>query len=83
MQEIKESILTIEQQKKVTMTGVSSVDGFSETLIELTVNGKHVRIAGSRLKVLAFSEGSGNFAASGEISSVRYGTKSGLKSLLR
>lgn len=81
--EIKQSTLTIEQQKKLTMTGVSSVDAFSETAITLTVNGMRVQIYGNRLKVLAFSEGSGNFAASGEISSVRYGAKGGFKKLFK
>lgn len=83
MQEIKASILTIEQQKKITMTGVSSVDAFSESAILLTVNGKRVQISGSRLRVLSFSEGSGNFTASGEVVSVRYGAKGGLKKLFK
>ncbi len=83
MQEIKTSILTIEQQKRISMTGVSSVDAFSETEIVLTVNGTRVHITGAHLKVLAFSEGTGNFAASGEIVSVRYGNKNSLKKLFR
>lgn len=74
-EEIKESILTIEQQKKIAMSGVSSVDAFSENSILLTVNGKRVKIEGNKLKVLSFSEGSGNFAASGEVSSVKYGAQ--------
>ncbi len=74
-EEIKESILTIEQQKKVTMSGVSSVDAFSENTILLSVNGKRVKIEGSKLKVISFSEGSGNFIASGEVSCVKYGAQ--------
>ncbi len=77
MQEVKQSVLTIEQQQKLTMTGVSSVDSFSESAISLTVNGKRVQIAGARLKVLAFSEGTGNFAASGEVYSVKFGGAKG------
>ncbi len=71
------SVLTIEQQKKITMTGVDSVDGFSESEIKLTVNGKRVTISGAGLKVLAFSKGSGNFSASGEVSAVKYGGAKG------
>jgi hypothetical protein len=71
------SILTIEQQKKITMTGVDSVDAFSDSEIKLTVNGKKVFIAGAQLKVLAFSKGSGNFSATGEVSSVKYGGAKG------
>ncbi len=81
-EEIKESVLTIEQQKKVTMSGVSSVDSFSESLILLTVNGKRVRIEGTKLKVLSFSEGSGNFVASGEVTLVKYGMQGKLFSRL-
>lgn len=71
------SVLTIEQQKKISLTGVGSVDGFSETEIRLTVNGKKLKIFGSHLKVLAFSQGSGNFAASGEITALKFGARKG------
>ncbi len=73
MQTEKSNILTIEQQKTISMTGVSSVDAFSENQIRLTVNGRRVTIDGSHLKVLAFSEGSGNFSARGEVNSVKFG----------
>ena len=81
-EDIKESILTIEQQKKVTMSGVASVDSFSESVIVLTVNGKKVKIEGNKLKVLAFSEGTGNFAASGEVTLVKFGTQGKVMSRL-
>ncbi len=83
MQEIKQSVLTIEQPGKLTMSGVTSVDNFGPTSIVLTVQGKRVTIAGAGLKVLSFSEGSGNFSASGEVRSVRYGAKNALGKLFR
>lgn len=67
------SILTLEQRKKITLTAVESVDSFSEERITLTVGGQKVTIDGARLKILAFSQGSGSFSASGEVRSVRYG----------
>ena len=70
--ETKQSTLTLENRCKLTLTGVERVDGFSERLISLTVNGRRVRIEGSKLKVLAFSEGSGNFSASGSVDSIRF-----------
>ncbi len=70
--EIRQSILTLENQSKITMTGVERVDSFSDRMITLTVNGRKVRIEGSKLRVLAFSEGSGNFSASGTVDGVRY-----------
>ena len=72
-----QSILTIEQRKKISMTCVESVDAFSETRITLTVGGQRVTIDGARLKILAFSQGSGNFSASGEVRSLRYGAGKG------
>lgn len=77
------SILTVEQQKKISMTCVESVDSFSEERIALTVGGKKVLIDGARLKILSFSQGSGSFAASGEVRSVRYGGKGGFRSLFK
>ena len=72
-----QSVLTIEQQKKITMTGVESVDAFSDNAISLTVNGKKIQIVGSGLKVLSFSKGSGNFSASGLVTSVKFGGAKG------
>ena len=69
--ETRQSVLTLENQSKISMTGVERVDAFSERLIQLTVNGKKVRIEGSKLRVLAFSEGSGNFSASGYVDAIR------------
>ena len=84
MTENVQSILTIEQRKKITMTGVESVDAFSDGAISLTVGGKKVLITGAGLKILAFSKGNGNFSATGEVSSVKYGgVKGGLKRLLK
>ncbi len=82
-EEVKESVLTVEQQKKITMSGVSGVDSFSETCILLTVNGKRVKIEGNKLKVISFSEGSGNFAASGEVTLIRYGAAGKLSRLFK
>ena len=70
--ETKQSILTLENQCKLTLTGVERVDSFSDRLIALTVNGKRVRIEGSKLKVLSFSEGSGNFSASVSVDGIRF-----------
>ena len=84
-QAAKQSVLTIENRAKLSMTGVDSVDAFSESAIQLTVGGVRVQIAGTHLKVLAFSQGTGAFSASGEISSLKYGAEKGrfLRRLLR
>lgn len=73
MQDNLISILTVEQGKRFTLTLVDSVDSFSDSCIALTVQGKKVVVAGTHLKILSFSKGNGNFSASGEVSSVKYG----------
>ena len=77
MQNQVNSILTVEQQKNISLTGVESVDAFSDSEIRLTVAGKKMRITGAGLKVLSFSKGSGAFSAIGEVSLIRYGGAKG------
>ena len=77
MQNETNSVLTVEQQKKISLTGVESVDAFSDTEIRLTVAGKKMRITGTGLKVLSFSKGSGAFSAIGVVSLIRYGGAKG------
>ncbi len=74
-QQTEQSVITIEQRKKIRVTGVESVDSFSESCVALTVEGRKLRIAGNQLKIVAFSKENGNFAAIGEISGIRYGAK--------
>lgn len=84
MQELSgNSILTVETGGKITVTGVTSVDAFSDALITITVGGKRVKIEGERLKIITFSQGSGNFVASGEVRSVKYGAKLSAARLFR
>lgn len=77
------SILSIEQRKKISLTSVESVDAFSENRILLTVCGTRVTIDGKKLKILAFSQGSGAFSAVGEVNAVRYGGTRGKWSLFK
>lgn len=62
----------IEQQKKITMTNVESVDSFSTQQITLTVEGGRAIIAGDSLKIVNFSKTNGNFAAEGKITGLKY-----------
>ena len=75
MEDAKLQTALIEQQKKITMTGVESVDAFSDRQIALTLdNGKAV-IAGENLKIINFAKSTGNFSAVGKISGVRFVSK--------
>ena len=65
----------IEQQKKITMTGVESVDSFTEKQITLSVCGGRAVIAGEGLKIVSFSQSGGGFCATGKICGVQFTEK--------
>ncbi len=67
--------LLIEECKKISATGIDSVDGFTHSQIILSYSGGRIIVAGSSLKIVAFSKGSGAFAATGEITGVKYAGK--------
>ena len=79
MQEILHS-LTVEQRKNISISGVESVKSFSSTRIELVLSGSNLRltVTGENLKIRGFSKTGGNFTATGNVESVKYG--GGLKS---
>lgn len=74
--EIVPHTLSIEQCKKITATGIDSVDGFMPQQIVLTYAGGKITVTGNNLKIINFSKSTGAFAASGDISGVKYGAKS-------
>lgn len=59
--------LLLEEQRKISLTQVSSVDGFNEEILRLTIKNKKVVIKGSGLKIAQFDKGNGNFIAEGNI----------------
>lgn len=72
MDETRLMTALIEQQKKITVTGVESVDSFSPQQITITLEGGRAQISGEGLKITDFSKTSGKFAAVGEIAGVRF-----------
>lgn len=72
MDEKKTETLTVEQQKRLNMTGVVSVDGFSERAVHATLGAGRMLISGENLKVLAFSKTTGNLSVDGRIDSVKF-----------
>ena len=73
MSEERNSTLTLEDRRKISLTGVESVDAFSDNCIRLTVNGVKLTVTGSKFQLLAFSEGNGSFSAVGVVDALRYG----------
>ncbi len=83
MEQNAKNVLTLEARRKLTMTNVESVDSFSDSVIVLTVEGQKVTISGSKLKILSFSQGGGNFSASGEVNIIKYSSGKRLSKLLK
>ena len=65
--------LILESRKRLTMTNVEAVNGFTDTFLNLTVNGKNVKIVGSKLKITAYNKNTGNLTCDGEINEIKYG----------
>jgi hypothetical protein len=78
-----EHILTIESLKRLTATGILSVDSFSASQLILSYSGGRIVVSGSQMKITAFSKSSGTFSASGNFSGVKYGGGGLRQKLLR
>lgn len=66
--------LLIEGRKRLQMTAVDSVEGFSEQTLKLIVKGSRVIITGKNIKITAFNKQSGNLSADGDFSDIKFGT---------
>ncbi|MGN0814084.1 MAG: YabP/YqfC family sporulation protein [Candidatus Coproplasma sp.] len=72
MESSEQHILTVENCKKITATGIVSVDSFSPTRLTVTYSGGRISVEGAGMKITAFSKSTGSFCACGEINSVKY-----------
>ena len=70
--QILNSSLNLDNRKRLTLTGVSSVDGFSEQFIKLTVGLDKLLVTGEGLKITAFNKANGNFICDGRINEIKY-----------
>ena len=66
------TLFTVAGQRKLTLSGATSVDGFSDTEITISLPDGRLIVAGERLKIINFSEENGSFTAEGKILSVRF-----------
>lgn len=73
----------IEARKKMTVTGVTDVDGFDEELIKITLNGKKLIVKGKNLHIENLDTAGQNLTVAGEVSSLEYVNSSGEKSFIR
>ncbi len=65
----------IEGRKKLSMTKVETVDGFTEQCLKLTVGGNKVTIMGEGIKITAFNKSTGTLNADGIFSEIKYNNK--------
>ncbi|MBR5899906.1 MAG: YabP/YqfC family sporulation protein [Clostridia bacterium] len=64
--------LILEGRKILNMTGVSSVDGFSEQCVKLTVSDSKAQILGEGLKITTYNKQDGNLIVEGKIDEIKY-----------
>ncbi|MBO4251982.1 MAG: hypothetical protein J5911_04920 [Clostridia bacterium] len=67
--------LEIIGRKRLAMSGVDAVDGFSEQVLNLTVLGNKVKISGEKIKITAFNKATGTLVADGVFNEIKYNAK--------
>ncbi|MDY6367914.1 MAG: YabP/YqfC family sporulation protein [Clostridia bacterium] len=73
MPEMELEKLLLEGRRRLQMTAVEAVEGFSEQSLRLLVKGNKVLITGRGIKITAFNKQSGNLAAEGEFNEIKFG----------
>lgn len=62
-------------RRRLAMSLVESVDGFSEQRLELTIAGSKVKILGEKIKVTSYNKATGSLTADGFFSEIKYDVK--------
>ena len=65
-------VINLESRKKLNVTGVNSVDGFSEQCLKLSVADGRVVILGENIKITSFNKANGNLSADGSFNEIKY-----------
>ncbi len=73
--QIEQDLLTLNDRKLLTMTGVTSVDGFSELYLKLTLSNDKVLITGENIKISSYNKANGNLVADGTFNEIKYSFK--------
>ena len=74
--ETRESMLTLENRKKLSLGGVDSVEGYGPQYIKLTSGGIKMTVLGNNIKITSFNKSSGTLTADGVFSEIKYLGKS-------
>jgi len=68
-----ENRLTLDGRKKLTITSVDEVLGFSDKELKLSVSGSRLTVLGNDIKISAFNKEGGFFTAEGEFCEIKFG----------
>lgn len=74
-EERKPHSLTLDNRNKCQMSGVTKVVSATQTCITLQTTMGALCINGTNLKLTAYSESNGNLSIQGEVSALKYGSK--------
>lgn len=64
--------VTLDGRKKLQMTSVEEVDGFTEQTLKLTVAGVRVIVVGENIKITSYNKATGVLSAEGLINEIKY-----------
>ncbi len=67
--------LVLDGRKRLSMTGVDAVDGFSNEYLKLTVYGNKVNVVGENIKITAYNKATGSLTADGNFFEIKYNKK--------
>ena len=67
--------LLLENKKRLSMTGVTNVDGFSEQSLKLTVRQERVVVTGDNIKITSYNKETGALIAEGDFFEIKYSAK--------
>lgn len=71
---INEKII-LENRKAISITGVESVESFSEQSLKLVVLGSKLTICGENIKISSYNKETGVMTADGEFNEIKYSHK--------
>lgn len=67
--------IQLDARRKLAITGVLSVDGFSEQVLNLTVSGNKLKITGENIKISSYNKSTGTLTADGDFYEIKYSIK--------
>ena len=69
--------LCLDGRKKLSMSGVETVDSFSDKMLKLNVSANRVIIVGENIKITSYDKEKGQFNAEGNFTEIKYVQKKG------